>query len=78
MCGMHGPPVVGKYIEDTQDNDEECSWPLGLEADGNHDASGETNDRDKDTDDVPFALKNEAKEEENEKNTTGKKEAMGC
>ena len=78
MCGMHGPPVVGKYIEDTQDNDEECSGPLGLEADGNHDASGKTNDRDKDTDDVPFALKNEAKEEENEKNTTGKKEAMGC
>lgn len=62
---MDSPPVVGKYVKNAQHQHQECSRPLGLEANGNHGASGKTEKGDKDTHEAPFALKNEAKEEEN-------------
>jgi hypothetical protein len=45
MCRMQAPPIVRKDIEHTQNNNEEGGGPLGLEAEGDHDARSETKDR---------------------------------
>lgn len=75
MCTMYAPPVVGKDVEDTQDDDQERSRPLGFEANSDHDASGKTEKRDKDTTYAPLALEDEANEQEYEQDTAGEEEA---
>ena len=60
------PPVVDEHVEDGEHNDKECRRPLGLEADSNHYARDQTNDRNEDTSDAPLALDHETQEEENE------------
>jgi len=42
MCGVYTPPVVGEYVEDAQNKDEECGRPLCFETNGDHDTGGET------------------------------------
>ena len=71
---MHVPPVVCKYIEDAQYNDEESRGPLRLEPDGDHDTSSKTNNGYKHASDTPFTLEDEAKEKENQKNASCKEE----
>lgn len=73
---MNAPPVVSKHVEDTQNDDKEGGRPLCLEANGNHDTSGKTNNGDKETHKGPFSLNNEAEEKEDEKNATSKEEAV--
>lgn len=72
---VDAPPVIGEYIEDTEYDDEEDGWPFGFKANSNHDACGETEERNKHSCDAPCALKDETEEKENEENTTGKEEA---
>jgi hypothetical protein len=72
---MYGPPVVGEHVEDTQYNDKEGRGPFGLEANSNHDARGQSNNRDKDTHDTPFTLDHETQEQEDEQYTARKEEA---
>lgn len=67
---MNGPPVVGENVENTQNYYEERSRPLGLEANSNHDTGSETDNGNENTDEAPFTLDNEPKEEEDEENTT--------
>jgi hypothetical protein len=73
VCGMYAPPIVGEDIEDAEDDDKEGSGPLGLETNGNHDAGNEPNNGDEHTRDAPFTLDDETQEEENQEDTTGKK-----
>lgn len=42
---VNAPPVVYEDVEDGEENDEERSRPLGLETEGNHDASTKTDQR---------------------------------
>lgn len=62
MCGVYTPPVVYSHIEDTECNDEDGSGPLGLEANGNHDARDQTEQREDCAADAPLALNDKAKE----------------
>lgn len=71
----HAPPVVGEYVEDAEDDDEEYSGPFGFEADGDHSACAESEDGDEYAADGPLALKDEAKEQENEEDASSKQEA---
>jgi hypothetical protein len=73
---VNGPPVVGPNIEKTQDDNKEGSRPLGFEANGNHNASGEPNKRNKDTEQAPFTLNDEAKEKEDKQDTPCEEEAV--
>jgi hypothetical protein len=75
MKGMNAPPVVGKYVEHAQDEDEESGRPFGLEADGNHTARTQPNDRHEYPPDAPLSLDDESQKEEDEQDTTGKEEA---
>lgn len=63
---MNGPPVVSKYIEDTQHHHQERSGPLGLETNRNHNTGSETYDGDEDADKRPFTLEYESKEQEDQ------------
>lgn len=72
---MNSPPIVGENVENAQHHNKECGRPLGLETNGNHDTSGKTNDRNKNAHEAPFALKNEAKEKEDQEDSAGKEEA---
>jgi hypothetical protein len=69
------PEVVGKRIEDAEDDDQEGCGPPGLEADCNHGAGGETEDGDEQPGDTPLSLDDETDEEEDEEYTTGEEEA---
>ena len=75
MCRVDTPPVVGKYVENAEDNYEERRGPFRLEADSNHNAGRETKYGHKDTGNAPVPLENETDEKENEENTTSKQEA---
>jgi len=66
MCIRHSPPVVGKDIEDAQHEHKEGGRPFGFKADCDHYACGKTNDRHKYPNNAPFALQNEAQEEEDQ------------
>lgn len=66
MRRVNRPPVVGKHIEDTEDDHEECGGPLGLEANSYHHAGSKANNGHENTHDAPFTLDHEAQEEENE------------
>lgn len=74
MRRVDSPPVVGENVEDTQHYHQECSRPFGLEANGDHDTSGETDGGNEDTAEAPFTLDDKPKEEEYQKDTTSKKE----
>lgn len=73
--GVHRPEVVRDDVEDAEDKDEEGGGPLGLEADGNHDARDEADDRDEHAPDAPFSLDDEAQEEEDQENAACEEEA---
>lgn len=73
---MNSPPIVGENVENAQHHNKECGRPLGLETNGNHDTSGKTNDRNKNAHEAPFALKNEAKEKEDQEDSAGKEEVF--
>jgi hypothetical protein len=76
MCRVHAPPVVGKHVEYAQDKYEECSRPFGLETDGDHNASGETENGNENTNDTPLSLEDESEEKEDKQYTASKKEAI--
>lgn len=59
---MDTPPVVCKYIEDAQNENEERRRPFRLESNSNHHASHQAEDRDEYSGDAPRALQNEAEE----------------
>jgi len=63
---MYAPPVICKHVEDTENDNEEDSGPLGFEADGYHTASSKTKKRNEHPGDTPFSLEDESKEQENE------------
>jgi len=65
------PEVVHQYIEHTQQNNQDDSTPLSLEANNDHDTSDETKSTNNDTPEAPCASEDESNEEEDEKNTTG-------
>lgn len=69
---MYAPPIVGKHVEDTQHDDQKGGRPLGFKADGNHGACGEAKESEEYTSYAPFSLKNEAQEQEDEQNASGK------
>ena len=75
MLAGHAPPVVGEDVEDGEDEDEEGRGPLRLEADGDHCARREADERDEDTDEAPFALEDEADEEEDQEDAAREEEA---
>ena len=72
---MHSPEVVDDDIEDAENQHEEGCRPLGLEADSNHYARDQTNDRNENTSDAPFPLDHETQEEENKQYSACKQEA---
>ena len=72
---MHSPPVICKYIEDTQDNDKECGRPLGFETDGDHRACTHSNQGNNDTNNAPLSLQNETEEKKNEQDASSEQEA---
>ena len=74
---INAPPIIDKDIEGTEDNHEECRRPFGLETDGNHSASGKTNQRDKCSRNAPLSPKHKSDEEEDEQNTSCEQEADG-
>jgi hypothetical protein len=63
---VNTPPVVGEHVEDAEDDDKERGGPFGLETDGDHDASSEPKNGDKETCDAPLSLENESEEQEDE------------
>jgi len=73
---VDSPPVVHCDVEDGEENDEECRSPSGLEAHGDHPASGETNDRDDDTGESPLSLEDNTNEKEDEKHATSQLEVL--
>ena len=76
VCRWYTPPVVGENVENAKDEDEECSGPLGFEADSDHDAGDEAYYGDKDTGDIPCSLDDEAEEKEDKEHTSSKQEAV--
>lgn len=77
MRAIYTPPIVGEDVENTQQDDQEGSGPLGLEADSDHDACSKTEKRDKYTTYAPFSLKDEPNKQEYEQDAPGKEEARG-
>ena len=75
MRRVNAPPVVDEHVECTESDDEECSGPLRLETDGDHDASRETNDRDEQPGDAPLSTEDKPDEQEDEQDTSGEQEA---
>ena len=75
MRGVYTPPVVCKYIENTQYKDQEGGWPLGLETDSHHDTCSQANNANKHANKAPRSLKDKAQEEKDKENTTCKEEA---
>ena len=74
---MNTPPVVDKYVENTEQGNKERSAPFRLEPNSDHDTSAETDDRDEDSGKRPAALEDESDEKKDEEDTPGKLEAEG-
>lgn len=72
---MDTPPIIDGDIENTERYDEECCRPLGLEANGDHNASDEAEQRKERAPDAPLALDNKAKEKEDKEDAAREKEA---
>ena len=70
----YSPEVVDKNIEDAKNDNQQGGAELGLEADNNHDASHETDQRDQNAPNGPLAAEYEADEEENQQDTAGQLE----
>lgn len=66
MGRMYAPPIIDEDIEGRKDDDKERGGPLGLEADSDHAASAEADQRHYDTNEIPFSLEHDTKEEEYE------------
>ena len=66
------PEVVDQHIEHTQQNHQENSTPLSLEAHNNHNASTQTEQADNDTPQAPLAREDESDKEEDQQHTTSK------
>lgn len=64
------PKVIDEDVEDGEEEDEEHGRPLCLEANRDHDAGNETQERSQDTDERPFAVESGADKEEDEQNAT--------
>jgi len=62
VMGLHTPPVICEHVEDAQHENQECSGPLGLKTDGNHDAGDEANKGYHYANEAPLALKDESEE----------------
>ena len=75
MSGVQGPVCVGEEVEDAKQGDEEHGAPLSLEANDDHDASAEADDRNENSGKRPFALHDEADKEEDEQHAAGELEA---
>lgn len=72
---MQGPPVVDEDVGDAQYGDEQAGAPLGLETNGDHDASGQTQEGDDGSEEGEFALEGESDEEEDQEDPSGELEA---
>lgn len=72
---MDTPPVVCEYIEYAENENEESSRPFCFESHGDHDTCCKAEYGDEYTNNRPFALNDEAEEEENKENATSKEEA---
>lgn len=59
---MQAPPVVHKHVGHAQHGDQQAGAPLGLETDGDHDTSGETEEGDDGSEEGEFALEGEPDE----------------
>ena len=73
---VDGPEIVCDDVEYAKNENQEGCRPLGLEADGNHDAGYESDDGYEDASNGPLALDDESEEEEDEKYTACKEEAL--
>ncbi len=73
---MDTPPVIDEDVENAERDDQEGCGPLGLEADCNHGARREADDRHEDTGDAPLSTEDEADEQEDEEYTSRKQEAV--
>jgi cobalamin biosynthesis protein CobT len=69
------PPVVDEDIGDAQDSDQQTGTPLGLESDGDHDASGKSEKRDNGSEQGEFPLEGESDEKEDEEDSSSELEA---
>jgi hypothetical protein len=72
---VHAPPVVGKDVEHAEDQDEERRAPFRLEAHSNHAACRQPDNRHEEPHERPLSLDDEAEEQEDQEDTTGKEEA---
>lgn len=73
---MNAPPVVNENIESGEQQHEERSTPLCLEANRDHDACSQSKNGNNDTCNVPVALEDEADEQEDEEHTSSKLEVL--
>lgn len=71
MGETYRPEVVNQHIEDTQQNHQDDSTPLSLEANNNHHASDKTKQANKDTPEAPRAREDESNEEKDEQDAPG-------
>jgi len=72
---MNAPPVIGKYVEHAQNEDEESGRPFSLEPDGDHTACAQADDRHKHSPEAPLSLNDESQKEEDEQDAASKEEA---
>jgi hypothetical protein len=75
MLVMYSPPIVHKYVEQREEDNEETSGPLGFEADRYHDASRKANQGEDYTGKIPFSLKGYSNEQEDQEHSTSQLEA---
>ena len=66
---MHGPPIVDENVENGQEEDEEGGGPLCLEANDDERDGKKTNDGERNANQRPLALDDEAEEEENKEDS---------
>lgn len=72
---MNTPPVVDEDVEHAEDENQERSRPLRLEADRHHCAGGQTNERHEEPANAPLSPEGESDEEEDKQDTSGEQEA---
>lgn len=72
--GTYGPEVVGQDVENAEDQNQQGSTELGLEANDNHDARNKAKKRHNHTPEAPLSSEDEADEEEDEEHATGQLE----
>lgn len=68
----YSPEVVNQHVEHAEQNNQNNSAPLGLEANNDHDARDQTKQTDQHAPEAPGARENEANEEEDEQDTASK------